>query len=824
MKLLSHNSLYRNLLVIVVLLSLVLLTLHVRNLHSLESGAFDQSAQALLARARAVAERASTHYQDDVLSSLPPNPNNGAFYRLDDRLNEAVITEKPLLTNTHDFSDIVLGYEFNEDEKSRLIAIPGKSHLQINGGIATIQTNSLDYLTNESPIAVPIGNIREVAISARANKSTRMILAWRHDSDYENLPRAQQERLWRRQVSIDLVGDEQFHTYLVNLEDVIRSSLNAERKIKRIFLRPSSPDAAKVEIDFIRFLSPFARYLRKLNGVNYEVSGNEMRHALYMLPSQTLEYSLAIPEKSPVLSFGNAILLDDRPVEFQISIKEGNQITPLFSKRLSNSNEWQDTRLDLSRWGGKNVRLAMRARGSSNNIAFWSNPLISSEVCQPFNAIIVLEDALRADHLSINGYMLPTSPIKDKLLREKGIIFDTAISQACWTRPSIPSLMTSLLPSVTGVWRFSDMLRDEFLTIAEIMRKQGFVTASFVQNPNAGPWAGMHQGFDQILDSATIGASSEKLLDGQLKSWLNTHSRQNFFLYLHLLNPSGRYDPPSPFDRWYRESQSKGKVVKRDYMDADSIRQPTDEGRRLLYDGQIRYNDSLLPNLLDPLKELGIDQNTLLIFVSDHGEHLGEHGVWSHREPSYIQTLHVQCNVVYPARFKASKRISEPVQLIDVMPTVLELAKVDASRIVMQGDSLVDLIEGRRGSYWKNRIVVSEEVNEMSTARGKILSYGSLFYHNWQLLNSASLFAGARRLPPVLRLTAFDFRGDPTEAWPNLSFSLDLPLKYRFTQLLRELQAVDIESWRKFTNEGRNGTYRINPRTMDHLRSLGYIK
>jgi len=385
-------------------------------------------------------------------------------------------------------------------------------------------------------------------------------------------------------------------------------------------------------------------------------------------------------------------------------------------------------------------------------------------------------------------------------------------------------LMTSLLPSVTGVWRFSDMLQDEFLTIAEIMRRQGFVTSSFVQNPNAGPWAGMHQGFGQILDSAIIGASSEKALGNPLKSWLATHSRQNFFLYLHLLSPAGRYDPPPPFDRWYRESQSKGKAVKRDYMDAASIQQPTDEGRRLLYDGQIRYNDSLLPNLLDTLKELGVYQNTLLIFLSDHGEYLGEHGLWSHREPGYIQGIHVQCNMVYPARFEKSKRISETVQLIDVMPTVLELAKIETGKIVMQGDSLVDLIEGRRDSYWKNRIVVSEELDEMSTARGKILSCGSLFYRNWQLINSRSLFSAAWRLPPVLRQAAFDFREDPTEARANLSFSFDLPLKYKFSELLKELQATNIEAWGKFARDGQNRIYRSDPRTRDHLRSLGYIK
>jgi arylsulfatase A-like enzyme len=820
-----HKPLYLSALAIVFVLILVLLILHLRNLHSIDSGAFDRSAQELITRSGDVLRRASPNYQRQVLSSLPPNPYNGAFYRFDDRLNEAEITEKPLVNSPDDFSGVAFGYEFNGKDRSGLVSGLGKMQLQVQNGIAKIQPIRGDYFTNETPIGLPVRDIREVFISARASKNTRIILAWRNDrGNYRNLTPAQQDRLWHRHVSIDLIGDQRFHPYLINLEDLVRSSLNSEKKIESIFLRPSSTDDVTVEIDFMRFLTPFAKYLRKSNGVTYEVIGNEMRQVLYMLPTQTLEYSLQIPEKSPVFSFGNATLFDDKPVEFQISIKEGIQITQLYSKNLSNSNQWQDTSLDLSRWSGKKVHIAIRASGSSNTVAFWSNPLISSEANKPLSVIIVLEDALRPDHLSINGYKLPTSPVKDKLLREQGIIFDTAISQACWTRPSIPSLMTSLLPSVTGVWRFSDMLQDEYLTIAEIMRSQGFVTASFVQNPNAGPWAGMHQGFSQILDSATIGASAESILGDRLKSWLTSHNRQNFFLYLHILNPAGRYDPPAPYNNWYKESQTKGKPVKRGYMDADSVKQPTDMSRRLLYDGQIRYNDSLLPNLLDTLKESNIFQNTLLIFLSDHGEYLGEHGLWSHREPGYFQGVHVQFSLVYPARFKESRRISETVQLIDVMPTILEIAQVDTSKLAMQGDSLVGLIEGQRPSYWKDRIVVSEEPDRTSPAREGILSCGSLFYRNWQLISSRSLFKGARDLPSVLRLAAFDFKKDPVEAQLNLSLFVDLPLKYRLSEVLKGLQATDIEAWSKFTEEGQNRILKSDPKTMDHLRSLGYIK
>jgi Sulfatase len=186
--------------------------------------------------------------------------------------------------------------------------------------------------------------------------------------------------------------------------------------------------------------------------------------------------------------------------------------TPVHDGTIDQAEHWVDGRVDLARWAGQAVRLTLRATGTvggARNVAFWSSPIVSSAPVKPFNVVVMVEDAERADYLSVYGHATPTTPFKDRLMAERGIVFEQAIAQADKTRPSVASFMTSLYPTATGSWHFSDILSDRYLTLAEVLRAQGYVTASFIQNGNAGPYAGIHQGFDKLLDEATLGRSTE---------------------------------------------------------------------------------------------------------------------------------------------------------------------------------------------------------------------------------------------------------------------------------------------------------------------------
>jgi arylsulfatase A-like enzyme len=815
MKKLLQNKLVKRIIIPAILLIAALLILHVINLSRMKTRVFDESARMLIERSRRIQEVASTEYQAKALAMLPTNQYNGLFFRLDDLLSKAVIREKPSVSDKSYVSDVKLGFEFDDAAKPGLMPAMRKSILQVKNGILRIEHHDPDYLINEAPIQINKDDIGEIVIRARVNKGTQMVISWHRISD------ADEKKLLYQRTEIDLIDNTSFHTYVINAKSALKR-LPLGSEIRKIFLRPSNVDGAVAEIDFIRFVSKKGKYSQQISGVDYEIIGKETRRVLYMLPTQTLEYALRLPDKSPTLDFGTGILIDHEPMDFEISISDGHNPVKIYNYRLTNASEWHDVRLDLSNWAGKRINLSLRVSGSQQNVGFWSNPLIYSDPNKHFNVIIVLEDALRADHLSTYGYKLITSPVKDSLLKESGIIFDKAISQAPWTRASVPALMTSLFPTATGVWHWSDVLGEEYLTLAEIMRSQGYETASFIQNENAGLNAGLHQGFSQHFDMDKIGFDTESMFGDSLDRWLTRHYNQNFFLYIHIQDPHGPYNPPSPFDQWYHELPSGEKPVKRTYLDPKWVDKPTMEGRRRLYDGEILHNDAQLPHFIERLKSLGIYQNTLLIFMSDHGEYLGEYGFWDHLPPGYMPVIHVPLDFVYPARFHKSIRIPQTVQLIDVMPTILELARIDTSNFLLQGDSLVDLIEGRRLPYWENRISVSEEPYEMLKSDPHVI--GSLFFNDWQVISSESIWRGAKYLTPILRTEVFNLANKHDYSGTILSFLPDLFINYKFIKVLNELQSSNIAVWKKLNSGGQDETYKLDPDAQKRLKDLGYIK
>ena len=198
-----------------------------------------------------------------------------------------------------------------------------------------------DHLTNADPIALPVDEIGDVVIRARASEQTWMRLAWSEEEQPENA--------WNYRVDVQLLGDGEFHSYLINGRNVFKRGLQSGDRVARLFLRPADSWWTDVEIDFIHFLSKRSRYLAAPNGALYETLGGEMRKALYMLPEQTLEWAVEVPQGDPTLEFGNAVLLGDRPVTFEVRIATADQSVTLHDQTLSSASGWRDFRLASAR-------------------------------------------------------------------------------------------------------------------------------------------------------------------------------------------------------------------------------------------------------------------------------------------------------------------------------------------------------------------------------------------------------------------------------------------------------------------------------------------
>jgi arylsulfatase A-like enzyme len=714
---------------------------------------------------------------------------------------------------------IVYGIEFEDAEDPGLIAADGGAAPKIEDSLLKVSKhNGRDYLTNAAALAIPREAVGDIVIRAKASQQSWITLAWTKEDASEDI--------WWNRIEIALIGDDAFHTYVINGRNALRRGLGSEDEIADLFVKPANVADTDVEIDFIRFLSNRARYIGTPNGVRYETLDGEMRQSLYMQPDQTLEWSIDLPKDKPILEFGNGALLEGLPITFEIWLGAGGERIRLHAHTLAAASGWQDFRLDLSRWAGQHVALQLKVTGDPRNVGLWSNPLVHSPPKRRFNVIVLLEDALRADYLSSYGSEFDTSPNKTALMRARGVQFDWAFSQATKTRPSVPALMTSLYPTATGVWHRSDMLSERHLTLAEIMRSQGFVTASFLQNGNAGPYAGLHQGFSELYDERIMGNASEEIFGERVFSWLEDHRDQNFFLYLHVIDPHAPYDPPPPFDGAFAEVAGEGTPVPRErHLEPEEAPAPTPEGQRRLYAGEIRHNDQLLPTLLHKLDKLGITEDTLLVFLADHGEYLGEHGDWDHHPPSLLPVIHVPLMMTYPRRFKEPKAIGDAVQLIDVMPTIMELAEIDRTDLLVEGDSLVGLIQGQDPERWRNRPVIAEEPWAM--LKENPCRCASVFHWNWHVVSSTWLWPrrGTGILPKLhafLKTHVYQFRDDPKEESPRLSLLPDLYVRWLMFDVLSELQETNMSTHRKLT-AGENVDLQLDPDTLEHLRGLGYV-
>ncbi len=790
------------------------------NDRALGGAGFYSGLDELLKRAAAVREAASPEYQREVLSSLPANPTTGPVLRLDDHLFEARIVEEPLRNDAAAGFENVFTYEF--DTPNELVSVAGKIKPTVRDGVLVVEHVRDDYLQNAQPIEIVTDDVGEIVVRARATQGKHFSLAWSAI--------AKPERPLRQRVDIPLIADGKFHNYSINARNALQRGLDEGNQLHFLALQPSDVPGDRVEVDFIRFLATHSKYLRKPRDVSYEVIASEMRPVMSMLPRQTLEFSAHVPEQDPRVSFGTAVIGKQSRIRFSMQVVSESKTTELHNETVDAPGAWHDASYDLRPWAGRDVAVRLTVDGDPGSVGLWSNPTIYGRPPLPLRVMIILEDALRADRLSVYGYDRKTSPFKEELLQSQGAVFMRARSQDNVTRTSVPSLMTSLLPSVTGVWGFADMLRPEFLTLAEVMRQQGFATGSFVQNNNAGPAAGLQQGFDSTTGDVAVYGTTEALLDGPpLWNWLRSHKDRNTFVYLHIVDPHGPYGPLPPYDEAYRALKADGaQPLKWDKaLDAEYVKAPTAASRAALYEGEIRHNDEQLRQFLDQLKAEGLFDDTLFIFTADHGEYLGEHGYFTHHPPGYVQNTGVPLILYHKQRIPQQLRIQEPVQLLDVMPTVLDFAKVDTSGLVMQGDSLVSLIEGRDPDYWKSRVVASEEVTTRDRARGwrnsGLRVVGSLFYGDWHFISSRNFWPGRGIVPESLRLKVFNQADDPQEANALARFFPDAYLRYRFTSGLDELQSLGEDAQRKFRST-QETNYEFDPDTLEHLKALGYVE
>lgn len=325
------------------------------------------------------------------------------------------------------------------------------------------------------------------------------------------------------------------------------------------------------------------------------------------------------------------------------------------------------------------LRLALRSEGGAVRLA---RPRVVSEApplaapparqkVEPRpNVVIYLVDTLRADRLGCYGYPKPTSPHLDRFA-EGATLFENAVAQAPWTRPSVASVLTGLNPLAHGVRTLEDRLPDAAGTLAERLRAAGYRTAAFSTNAHVGTDTGFAQGFDDFLflpqeDSASVSR--------RIAAWLDRLRQERFLLYVHTLDPHSPYTPPLDLRRRFapgaRPEAGSREHLRRIYAVRGKRRADRIAEVDPLYDAEIAANDRSFGALLSALKERRLFEDSLIVFVSDHGEALGERGAFGHAQSLYAEELDVPLVVKLPGQTRG-ERVSRLSQHVDLLPTVL---------------------------------------------------------------------------------------------------------------------------------------------------------
>jgi arylsulfatase A-like enzyme len=325
--------------------------------------------------------------------------------------------------------------------------------------------------------------------------------------------------------------------------------------------------------------------------------------------------------------------------------------------------------------------------------------------------LLISIDTLRADYLSCYDPQKKTSPNIDRFA-DDNILFEYATSQGPSTAISHKSILYSLYPAIHKTTK-DTVPTETSRSPLEILQSKGFKTAAFVGGGQLSRKFGFARGFDSYWEAAGTRKKGKdrfnlQAIEMKTDEWLDHNYKNNFFLFVHTYEVHCPYNPPEKnaqkFTSWYQGSLDPNGKCGDNYYNVQPMSPDDMQYVRGLYSGSVNFVDEFIGRLIQKLKNLNIYDQTMIVFLADHGESLGERSYVGHNLDYEIQ-LHVPLIMHIPGYDNA--RIDQPVIGIDVMPTIFDVLGLGRA-FPFQGRSLIPVVDGTT-EIERDRVLIAEQ-------------------------------------------------------------------------------------------------------------------
>jgi arylsulfatase A-like enzyme len=674
--------------------------------------------------------------------------------------------------------------------------------------------------------------LHEVVVRARASRGANLSVTFR-GSESVDLPQiAERAALFPWPLTTPLLPGDELQTYRISVSASSVTSVRAA-DTRHVLLRPTDAAGADFEIESVRLVFRKEHLASIPSGVGWQGLGEIYRESIVSRAPERLRFTLRVPENAFLdVALGT---VEEGPVTFRVAA-EGIEL----ARTLTTPHRWEELTLDLAPLAGREISLSLALEAPGEGaLGVWGAPVVRSRAASsaPRGVVLFFLDTVRRDRLDAFGFERETAPNVSRLAVQ-GVKFEDAIAQGAWTKVSVPSILTSTYPTSNGIYELNHRMPASGVTLAEVFRQAGYATWATSSVQFTGRGSNLHQGVEVLHEAESLPSehrekNARHFVDRFLP-WLEAHKDAPFFAMIHAVDPHSDYQPERPYDSLWAEPDAKKKHeewtekvkphIESGFMKNMGLPLKSELEKAGIdpeefvaieldwYDGSIRGADVELGRLLEKLDELGVAEDTLVVFFTDHGEEFLDHGGHFHEENVYGELINVPLVMRWPGVLPEGRVVGETVQLLDLAPTILDLAGLPVPEL-MQGQSLKPLLAESETERFRPRPAISEWRRRTDQLNTRMVDAFSIIEGEWKLVRNVE------RPADVPEFELYHHQTDPLD---QTNVASEHP------EIVERL-AQQLEAWHKWALEQKlpsdgEAASEMTSEELQRLRSLGYVQ